>query len=88
MTGAEWAQCRKRLGYTQEQLRDQLDLSRQTIVAWEAPNSIVSRVAELALHALEHVPESRRDGKLITRRRLMPVRPVTQFVVAVWTAVQ
>ncbi len=40
-------------------LRVELDVSRQTIVVWEQMEKPLPRLTELALLALERVPESR-----------------------------
>lgn len=59
MTGAEWAAKRRRLGYSQQTLMEELGIgSRQTISTWENSDE-VPRLAILALHALEHCPECR-----------------------------
>ena len=58
MKGADWAQWRKRLGYTSIPVL-MLELgvsSRQTINNWEKADE-VPRLAELALYALEHHPD-------------------------------
>jgi DNA-binding XRE family transcriptional regulator len=76
MTGADWAEWRRRLNYTQETICLELGVrSRQTIISWEKANS-VPRMAELALYALEHVPSARniaRDRAIAIKRRL-PLR--------------
>jgi transcriptional regulator with XRE-family HTH domain len=60
MTGAEWAEQRRRLGYSQQTLMCELGVgSRQTISTWENSEE-VPRLAVLALYAIEHCPESRR----------------------------
>jgi DNA-binding XRE family transcriptional regulator len=55
MNGAELRAWRKRNKMTQEALRIELDVSRQTIVAWEALEKDIPRVIQLALVALEKV---------------------------------
>jgi DNA-binding XRE family transcriptional regulator len=57
MIGAELKAWRKRQGMTQEMLRIELDVSRQTIVMWEASEKPLPRLTELALVALENVPD-------------------------------
>ncbi len=56
---------RKRNGFSQEELRQELGLgSRQTVSSWERPEKEVPRLVELALHALELDPTFRqREGK-------------------------
>lgn len=61
MNGAELREWRKRNGYSQDELMKELGIrSRQTISSWENSNDELSRMLELALNALEYVPESRR----------------------------
>jgi DNA-binding XRE family transcriptional regulator len=55
MTGAELKAWRKRNRMTQEALRIELDVSRQTIVTWEALEKPIPRLTQLALIALEEV---------------------------------
>lgn len=50
----EW---RHRNSYTQESLSMALGVSRQTIVAWENSEDALSPLVQLALLALEHLPE-------------------------------
>jgi transcriptional regulator with XRE-family HTH domain len=58
MLGGELRAWRKRNGYTQEMLCMALNLgSRQTIISWEKSNNPIARTVELALIALEHLPE-------------------------------
>jgi diguanylate cyclase (GGDEF)-like protein len=59
MRGVDLKQWRQRNGYTQEALMHELKLgSRQTIVGWEQSEEI-SRTVELALQALERLPDTR-----------------------------
>ena len=58
MYGADLKTWRRRNNYTQEALRLALGLgSRQTIITWEQSERQLDKVVELALIALEHVPE-------------------------------
>lgn len=60
MRGSEFVAIRKRLGFSQKRLMDELGIkSRQTISSWEKADREVPRIAELALIALEHVPACR-----------------------------
>ena len=59
MTGAELKAWRKRNRMTQDALRIELNVSRQTIVAWESSEKPLPRVTELALIAIEQVPGCR-----------------------------
>jgi DNA-binding XRE family transcriptional regulator len=58
MTGAEMKSWRKKNRYTQEMLCHELDVSRQTIMAWEK-SAKVPRLTRLALIALEEEPACR-----------------------------
>ena len=59
MRGTDLKGWRKRNGYTQEALMRELQLrSRQTLVGWEQSEK-VSRTVELALQALERLPDTR-----------------------------
>lgn len=59
MRGSDLKDWRRRNGYTQEALRREFKLrSRQTLVAWEQSEEI-SRLVELALQALERLPDTR-----------------------------
>ena len=49
MIGTELKVWRKRYGMTQEMLRVELDVSRQTIMVWEASDKPLPRLTELAL---------------------------------------
>jgi DNA-binding XRE family transcriptional regulator len=56
--GTELKEWRKRNGYTQEMLRLALGIrSRQTIITWESSEQPISKAVELALLALEFLPE-------------------------------
>ncbi len=57
MTGADLKDWRRRNGFTQEELRIALGVTRQTIVSWEQSENSISRLVELALRALEHLPQ-------------------------------
>ena len=60
MIGTELPEWRKRNRFTQDALRMALGIgSRQTIISWEKSPARLSRLVELALLALEHLPESR-----------------------------
>jgi transcriptional regulator with XRE-family HTH domain len=60
MFGTELPDWRKRNRFTQDELRMALGLgSRQTIISWEKSGARLTRVVELALLALERIPESR-----------------------------
>ena len=67
MNGTELRDWRKRNNMTQDMLRMALDIgSRQTIITWEKSEERLPRTVELALLALEHLPEC----KLVAGRRL------------------
>ena len=77
MTGSELKEWRKRNRYTQDMLRENLKLgSRQTIITWEKSESPIPRTVELALLALEHLPEKCRtmDGHRFTAAELPAAR--------------
>jgi transcriptional regulator with XRE-family HTH domain len=60
VTGAELPEWRKRNHFTQDSLRMALGLgSRQTIITWEKSTEKLPRIVELALLALEHLPDQR-----------------------------
>jgi transcriptional regulator with XRE-family HTH domain len=62
MTGPQLTAWRKANGYSQELLMEELEVkSRQTISSWEHSERI-PRTVELALMALEHIPEYRNIG--------------------------
>ncbi len=65
MRGRDLREWRKRNGFSQEELRQELELgSRQTVSSWERPEKEVPRLVELALRALEIDPTCRqRVGK-------------------------
>ena len=75
MGGIDLKQRRKRLGYNQEDLMKELGIkSRQTISTWENTSESLPRILELALTALENIPECRNWlGKRVsaTRRKEM-----------------
>lgn len=77
--GVDLKAWRGRNGYTQEQLRLLLDVSRQTIITWERSSKPLAKVVELALIALEHAPDKcpGRNGKAYTREEygMMRSRP-------------
>lgn len=61
MNGSELRQRRKSLGYNQQDLIDELGVrSRQTLVTWEQSPGDLPRLVDLAMLALERLPESRR----------------------------
>jgi DNA-binding XRE family transcriptional regulator len=60
MLGIELPAWRKRNRLTQDALRLTLGVkSRQTIISWEKSTERLSRLVELALMALEQIPEAR-----------------------------
>jgi DNA-binding XRE family transcriptional regulator len=68
IVGCELREWRRRNRYTQEMLRMALNIgSRQTIVSWEQSEQPLSVLVELALLALEHLPEK---CSLVAGRRL------------------
>jgi len=57
MQGEELKAWREARGYTQKDFIDELDVkSRQTVSSWERPGHKIPRLVELAVIALEHVP--------------------------------
>jgi len=64
MLGTDLPEWRKRNRFTQDALRMALGLgSRQTIITWEKSTDKLPRMVELALLALEHLPDQRKvDG--------------------------
>jgi transcriptional regulator with XRE-family HTH domain len=68
MKGSDWAEWRKRLGYSTSAIMLELGItSRQTINNWEKADK-VPRLAELALYALENCPECQKVfGKGVTK---------------------
>jgi DNA-binding XRE family transcriptional regulator len=64
MLGTDLPEWRKRHRLTQDGLRMELGIgSRQTIITWEKSSDPLPRMVELALLALEHLPEKRKvDG--------------------------
>jgi transcriptional regulator with XRE-family HTH domain len=60
MIGTELPEWRKRNHFTQDALRMALGLgSRQTIITWEKSTEKLPRMVELALLALERLPDQR-----------------------------
>ena len=60
MRGIDLKERRKRLGYNQEDLMRELGIkSRQTISTWENTSESLPRILELALTALENIPQCR-----------------------------
>jgi DNA-binding XRE family transcriptional regulator len=57
MLGTDLKAWRASHDYTQEKLRLELGVTRQTIVAWEQSRKPLARLVELALLALEHLPK-------------------------------
>jgi DNA-binding XRE family transcriptional regulator len=77
MLGTELPEWRKRNRFTQDTLRDALGVkSRQTIITWEKSAGSLPRTVELALLALEHLPEKCRtvDGHRYTAAEAPVVR--------------
>jgi len=68
MTGKDLAEWRRRNGYSQQQLMQELEVkSRQTISTWERPDRQLERAVELALILLERDLSLRRiAGKKAT----------------------
>jgi transcriptional regulator with XRE-family HTH domain len=59
MIGTELPEWRKRNRFTQDSLRMALGVkSRQTIISWEKSTERLSHLVELALMALEQIPEA------------------------------
>jgi len=70
MKGSELVQWRQRNGYSQVDLMNELEKSRQTVSTWERPDTEVPRVVELALIALERHPDCRMSaGQRATRQQ-------------------
>jgi transcriptional regulator with XRE-family HTH domain len=60
MLGTELPAWRKRQGFTQETLMITLGVkSRQTIITWEKSTEELPKMVQLALLAIEHIPEAR-----------------------------
>lgn len=77
MLGIDLPHWRKRNRFTQDNLREALGVkSRQTIITWEKSETPIPRTVELALLALEHLPEMARksDGHRFTAAELRTVR--------------
>ena len=70
MKGRDLREWRRRNGFSQEELKEELELgSRQTVSTWERPEREVPRLVQLALHALEFDPSCRlRAGKKTTAK--------------------
>lgn len=66
--GVDLKEWRKRHGYTQEAFMMALGIgSRQTVVNWEKSAEVLPRAIQLALWALEHIPEARHvNGKRVS----------------------
>ncbi|HET6390179.1 helix-turn-helix domain-containing protein [Hyphomicrobium sp.] len=80
MIGADLKAWRKRNNYTQERLRMELDVSRQTIVTWENSSTPLSRMLELALEALEHPAAQQTGGsRLATELRSLERKRATSL---------
>lgn len=52
MTGAQLRAARLRLGLTQQQLADTLDVDRTSVARWETGAQPLPRLVALALHGL------------------------------------
>jgi transcriptional regulator with XRE-family HTH domain len=60
MLGTDLPAWRKRQGFTQETLMIALGVkSRQTIITWEKSTEELPKMVQLALLAIEHIPEAR-----------------------------
>ncbi len=68
MKGPELRQRRERLGYTQRGFLKEIGVrSRQTLITWEKSDAKLPRLVELAVLALENLPECRQQiGKRAT----------------------
>lgn len=66
--GARLREWRRSNGYSQAELAAELEVSRQSIIAWERSEK-VDRVVVLAVKTLEHVPELRNLGGLRSDRK-------------------
>ena len=77
MLGTELPAWRKRNGFTQEALMSALGVkSRTTMISWEKSAEPLDNGTELALLALEHLPELARKitGRRYTAAELAAVR--------------
>ncbi|HUH85494.1 MAG TPA: hypothetical protein VLX85_12870 [Stellaceae bacterium] len=76
MTGKDLAEWRRRNGYSQQQLMQELEVkSRQTISTWERPDRRLERPIELALILLERDPSLRRiAGRKATAQQAKEAR--------------
>ncbi|WP_026941367.1 helix-turn-helix domain-containing protein [Hellea balneolensis] len=70
MIGSDLTEWRERNGYSQKKLQIELGIkSRGTISSWENSDKPLSRTVELALIALERMPELRKSvGEPETQR--------------------
>lgn len=60
MTGKELRRRRKALGWTQEHLARELEITRATLSAWEGRGEeSVPRTASLSIEALSRLPDTR-----------------------------
>ena len=68
MNGSELRELRKSMGFTQDDLMQELGVkSRQTLVSWEKSETDLPRLVTLAMSALEKLPDCRRmHGKKAT----------------------
>lgn len=68
LNGPELRRRRNRLGYTQEAFMIELGVkSRQTLISWEKLDAELPRLVQLAVFALEELPDCRRlHGKKAT----------------------
>ncbi len=75
MKGQDLKEWRKRNGYTQERLREDLELgSRQTIITWEKSPKDLSRMLQLALKMLESEPPRKQSGRRIPAKVQKEIR--------------
>uniref|UniRef100_UPI0035CB0BC6 helix-turn-helix transcriptional regulator n=1 Tax=uncultured Sphingomonas sp. TaxID=158754 RepID=UPI0035CB0BC6 len=59
MQASELRELRRRMGLTQEQLAQEIGMSRKTINAMELGKSVIERRTELAVRYLEHLGASK-----------------------------
>lgn len=78
MQGSDVVAWRKRHGYNQDQLLRELGVkSRQTLSKWENSDGPIPRLVELALLALERIPECRESrGEPISRSEQLQYSPL------------
>ena len=63
MNGSELRQRRKQLGFTQRDFLNEIGVrSRQTLLTWESSDAKLPRWVELAVLALEKLPECRLEN--------------------------